>query len=340
MRILGATEYLDFMARAGLFSASAAVPEHNTAVWRAYRRLVAEWTPAAAREPTIHLLCDRFGLFLDPADDGREGLNWALVTPIVDPCLPLRRDEFERALPGLIEAIGAAGLTVLTDTFCLVDGYPERPARPLIGLHSPIAALADDFAAYGQSLTGHRRRKYQRLARAFGDPRFRVELSPRPLSERELGFAADNLRRRWGADDYAYAMIQTLWTEAVAAVMPAQALYTRLYERDRLIFVQTMVIRLGGLYAQSIFKSEDEFHDGVAAWIDFATIRSLCGGPHRFLDPSCRATFSDPPSIGVAKRATVNTDVVKPLLAVGVGLPAAVKEALADGRILGDPARS
>ena len=337
MRILSAPEYLAFMARAGLFAEDAAIAEHNLGVWRAYHDLCAAWIPPPRREPAIHLLCDRFGFFRDPEDDARPGMNWALVTAIVDPCLPLTRAAFHRALPELARAAADAGLTILTDTFCLVDGYPERPQSPLIGLHSPIAATTADVSTFLAGLSLRRRQNLRRLARIFEGGRFRSEVSPRPLDDDELAFARANLGRRWGADGLAYAMTQTLWTQAVAAVLPAQALYTRIYARDRLIFTQTMVIRGGGVYGQSIFKDEDEPVDGIAAWTDFVTVRELCGGPHRFLDPSCRATWDDPPSIGVAKRATVNTDVIKPLLAIGAGLPDAVHEALAAGVELGAP---
>jgi hypothetical protein len=338
MMRLSYAEHLDHMRRLGLFSDEAAQPEHHLGVLATYRALRLAWT-ADSSDEEILVFAERYAFSLATLDDARAGLNWALTTPIVDPCIPATRAQFARDLPQIAREAHEVGYTLLTDTFCALDGYPDAPDEHLLAVHSPIAATHDDTASYMASLTSHRRKKLRRLDHDFEPARYRFELSSRGLTDAELSFAAEQLTRRWGSADADYALIQTLWTHAVSQVMPERALFARLFERDRLRFVQTMIRRDETLYAQSIFKDEDEPPDGVAAFIDASVARALCGGPIKRLDPSCRATWEESGQIGVAKRASVNTDQLKPLLATGPALPDDALDALRTRAITGSPAR-
>lgn len=333
--ILSTREYIDHMARLRLFRDDAVEPEHNLRVLSAWRALESAWL--GHRDLQVHLFLDRYGFHADPMDGERAGLNVALGTPLVDPCLPVDCATLGADLPQLAEAVADAGLCVLTDTFCCVDGYPAAPAPGLLAVHSPVAQAHPSFDAYVDSLSKHRRAKLRRLERSFIPPRFRHDITPTPLSPTELDFAWAQLQRRWGEHDAPYAFAQTLWTHAVSQAMPERVLFARLYDRDQLVFVQTMIVRQGGLFAQSIFKSEDAHLDGVAPWVDFASVRALCGSRLNHLDPSCRATWDDPSAIGIAKRATVNCDRIKPLLALG-HVPDDARVALSNAQVAGDPA--
>ena len=82
------------------------------------------------------------------------------------------------------------------------------------------------------------------------------------------------------------------------------------------MFLQTMIVKGRRVICQSIAKNEDRFFSGLAAMTDFECIKALCG-KYDVFDPSCRTGIDDPESIGIAKRATVNMNCVKPLLVIG-----------------------
>jgi hypothetical protein len=329
-----AGEYLERMERAGRFSADAPVPEHNVRVWRRYWSLRGQWLGAPPPEPVL-LFEGLLGFSLDPLDAERDGWNWALTTPIVDPCIPITEEAFVRALPRLQEALEGEDVTVLTDTFCLTDGYPRAPAPHLLAVQSPVAQLRADQGSYLATLSRRRRQNQRRLLRRFGGSEHRLELGPRPLSDHELSAAARNLEARWGQADAPYALLQTLWAQAVALEMPERALVARLYLRDRLVFVQTMIVRGTRVLAQSIFKEEEAGLDGVGPHVDLAVAGALCGGPSQVFDPSSRATWIESGDIWIAKRATINAEQIKPLLAVGPRLPATAASALRAGQVAG-----
>lgn len=332
--ILTRDEYVDHMERTGLFFASAENCEHDPRVWRHFFKACQDRVQFQV-EDTVSVHLGKYGFCYEPLDEDRPGLNFALVTPMVDPFLPVTWDQFIKDLPTLQESVaGNIPHNVVTDTFGTLDGFGVSNPHT-IRLNSPVAAIKPGFAQYLESLNGKRRKKHRHLLQDFDSPDFRFELSNAPLTTAEIDFAESHLNRRWG-DDAPYALIQTLWSQSCATIRPEKALFMRVYNKDLLIFVQTLLIRGGGVYCQSIFKNEDVFFDGIAPYTDFKCIEALCGSPHGFLDPSCRSSLDDPASIGIAKRATVNCNITKPLLVLGGSLPENVAEALSSPGALGD----
>jgi hypothetical protein len=76
-------------------------------------------------------------------------------------------------------------------------------------------------------------------------------------------------------------------------------------------------------------------YDGIAAYTDFQCVKALCGSVFTVFDPSCRTGLNDPESIGVAKRATINKNQVKPIFAAGSHLPDDVGAMIAGREIQG-----
>lgn len=332
--IITREEYIDRMTRAGLFSNGADNAEHDPRVWAHFFEASAALIPSQTEEE-ISLHLDKYA-FCAKLDEWREGVNWALVTPIVDPLLPVAAAEFEADLPALAESFERTGFCAVTDTFGFLDGFGHSMPYT-IRLHSPVAEPKENFAAYLESLNSKRRKRYRQVAENFVSPSIRFELTEDPLTDAEIDFAAANLLRRW-EDDWAYAIAQTLWSNACARVRPGSVLFMRVHDGETLLFVQTLLKRAGGVYCQSIFKNEDAFFDGIAPYTDFKCVEALCGSNQGFLDPSCRASLDDPPSIGIAKRATVNADKTKPILAIGNNLSENTRAALSAGVPLGDEA--
>lgn len=314
---LSAAEYIESMAAGGYFAPGKSHFEHDPRIWEAYFALCQEWT-GFLPETGVELHLGKYGFTCEPHDPERRGLNFALCTHLVDPALPVDSRTLFEDLPALRDSILASSTyTMITDTFSLTNGYPEATAPAMGRIISPVAQLAPKFEAYVEGLSQRRRKNYRRMARDFDDPRFRFDFSNNPLAELEIRFARDQLYSKWGTEDGPYALVQTLWTQACARFRPESCFFMRVYDRDKLVFVQTMLARHGGVYCQSIFKNEGEFYDGIAPYTDFKSIEALCGKDYKFLDPSCRTSLDDPASIGIAKRATVNADVVKPVLAIG-----------------------
>lgn len=305
---MGMDDFITHQERCGIFSDAAPSPECDPRVMRDFYTILRSEYP---QEPDseITLLLGKYGFARDTIDNERKGLNWAGSTPLVDIDIGIPFTEFLLNLPSLhCEDI------VLTDTFSFADGYGEA-AHNIVRLHSPVAKIDTSFEAYIESLTTERRKKYRRMASDFEPTKLRFEVGQSALSLQELDFVRTNLEKKWG-DEAGYAFRQTLWSVAVQKHRPEQFLACRVYEGTTLVFLQTMIVKGRRVICQSIAKNEDRFFSGLAAMTDFECIKALCGRYDVF-DPSCRTGIDDPESIGIAKRATVNMNCVKPLLVIG-----------------------
>ncbi len=324
-------EYIAHQETAGIFSSDAPAPENDPRVLREYHQLVRKHYPKDG-EASVKLYLGRYGFYRDWIDDERAGLNWAASTPLVDMCIGVSTRQFLEDLTALQDA---ADETILSDTFSFTDGYGELDSR-FVRLHSPVAAIAMSFEAYVESLTTERRKKYRRMIADFEKTQLRFELSDKPLSAAEIDFVQRNLEVKWGSEA-GYAYRQTLWSLAVQKFRPQQSLVMRVYEGDAVVFIQTMVVKGKTVFCQSITKDEEKFFSGLAAFTDFECVKALCG-KYKIFDPSCRTGLTDPESIGIAKRATVNKDCVKPILAIGNAFPPEETAMIASKNIQGKEA--
>ena len=325
---LSVAEHVAAMPRAAMF------PENNGGVWAAFFAFADQFPEMKSIvETEVLLVLGRYAFAPDPFDDTRAGLNWALAGPIIDIPVTVDFAVFQRDLPALQEILPAR---VVTDSFMFADGY-GAPGGNIIGLNSPVAALKPDFAVYLESLTSERRKKFRRADDELAEFALRFEFTQEPLSQSEFDWVVGNLKKRWG-EDYLYALMQTLWAMAVAQHYPKQFFTMRVYDRDKLVFLQTLIARGKTMICQSIVKDEESHYNGIAAYTDFRCVKELCGGGFDFFDPSCRTGLNDPESIGIAKRATVNCDFVKPVLVIGAGLDEELKAWINTKTIQGKPA--
>ena len=330
---LGVQDFTVQQTRAGLFTENAVTPECDPRVQDEYRRLVRAEYPKDG-EAAIHLCAGKYGFYRDWIDDERAGMNWAFSTPLVDICIGVSAQEFLSDLPQIrAESLEDGSDVILCDTFSFNNGYGDFAAGPLPAnlklLHSPVAAIDMSFETYLESLTTERRKKYRRMVSDFEPANLRFELSSDPLTSNELDFIRANLEKKWGSEA-GYAYRQILWSLAVQKFRPAQHLIMRVYDHDKPVFIQTMIVKGDRVFCQSIAKDEDHFFSGLAAFTDFKCIEQLCGKPpFKIFDPSCRTGIEDPESIGIAKRATVNQTQVKPLLAIGAKFTGDIEAALA-----------
>ncbi len=334
-RRLGWTDYLAHQVKAGVFAEDAPCPENDPRVWREFLSLVRAENPQEP-EAEIAVLAGRYGFYLDAADTGRDGENVAGSTSLIDICNGVSYVDFINDLSTIREQ---ANKMVLTDTFSFKDGYGAggETHDGLVWLNSPVAAIAQPFETYLESLTTERRKKYRRSAADFEKTNLRFEISAHGVTAKEIDFTRANLQKKWG-DDADYALRQTLWAMAVQAVRPAQSLIMRVMDGDRLAFLQTMIVKGRSVYCQSITKDEDNFYNGLAAFTDFECIKALCDRPeYEIFDASCRTSLEDTESIGIAKRATVNRNCVKPLLAFGA-LSEEIAAMVASGAVQGKEA--
>lgn len=309
---VGVGDYAAALVKAGVFREDSPLPENDPRVLLEYQKMVSAEFPQD-EAPAIKIFAGRYGFFRDCVDNERVGMNWAMSTPIIDMSAGVSFADFVRDLPALMEQ---ADEPLITDVFSFTDGYGDlqQSVIGIIRMNSPVADITMDFPAYLESLTSERRKKFRRMIPDFEQSGLRFEMSERGLDAREVDFVRLHLQKKWG-EDWGYAFRQTLYALAVQKVRPQQNLVMRVYKDDLLVFVQTMIVKGTQVYCQSITKNEDEFFSGLAAYTDFKCIEALCGkGPYSVFDPSCRTSLEDPESIGVAKRATVNKNCVKPLL--------------------------
>ncbi len=308
-------DYIDHQTKGGIFSQSSPFPENDPRVLKEfYTRLKNEGANVDAIE--VIVLADRYGFYLNDLDTDREGWNVAGSSSLIDINIGIDYAGFVADLPKLREQ---ASKPIFTDSFSFKDGYGSSTEQheSLVWLNSPVATLDQAFEPYLESLTSERRKKYRRSVADFEKTNLRFEMSDRGLTSQELDFVKTNLEKKW-AEEAGYAFRQTLWADVVQKIRPEQFLMMRVYDADKLVFVQTMIIKGASVYCQSITKDEGSFYNGLAAFTDFECIKALCGkSPYAIFDPSCRTSLDDPESIGIAKRATVNKNCVKPILAIG-----------------------
>lgn len=319
-------EFFAELERRGLVSAGARVPEHDTEVWRTYLGLYASFV-ADPREIPIVLTPAGLGFYRDPLDDEHEAYVWAPMGAICCPTLPLSPARLVTAMLGVLEAFDAVGIaapTIVTETFDMVGPPDASLDDRFTWLRSPRACFADGLPAYVRSLSMSRRQQLRRLLARYDESQgFSFELSTRGPDAGELDFIAESLQRRWGPEDAPFALVQSLWAAAIARVMPEHARFMRVRHRGTLAFLNGFVVKGDLIVSQCTCKNEDLELDGLGTLVDFAVIRALCegGSDIRRLDPTCRLSLFDPPSIEVAKRKVVNENARRPLLMAGHGLP-------------------
>jgi hypothetical protein len=259
--------------------------------------------------------------------DDHDEYVWALMGAVCCPTLPLPPARLVAAMSEVLEAFDQLGIVapaIVTETFDMVG-----PADPTLDdrftwLNSPRARICGSFDEYTRSLTMSRRQQMRRLFESYGEAQgFTFELSSRSPDAAELEFIIENLQRRWGPLDAPFALVQSLWPTAVARVMPGHARFMRVRHHGVLAFINGFLIKDDVIISQSTCKHEGLQFDGLGTLIDFAVIRALChqGSGIRQLDPTCRVSVFDPPSIEVAKRKVVNENACRPLLLAGHGLP-------------------
>lgn len=318
-------EFLAELERRGLVAAGARVPEHDAEVWRTYLGLYTSFV-ADPRDIAIVLTPAGLGFYCDPLDDN-EAYVWALTGAICCPTLPLSPGQLITAMAGALEAFDAVGIAapaIVTEAFGMLGPPDPSLDDRFVWLRSPRACFTDGFEAYVRSLSKSRRQQLRGLLARYDEPHgFTFELSTRGPDAAELDFVEDHLRRRWGPEDAPFALVQSLWATAVARVMPEHARFMRVRHHGALVFLNGFVVRDDLIVSQCTCKHEGLDFDGLGTLVDFAVIRALCeaGSGIRRLDPTCRLSLFDPPSIEVAKRKVVNEDARRPLLLAGHGLP-------------------
>lgn len=320
-------EYLAEMERLRLFTARAAIPEHNTPVWRAYLEMYQSHV-GDARDIPIVIVPEGPGFYRDPLDE-HDIYNWALMGAICHPILPFAPVHLVACMDRVLDTFARAGIskpTIVTETFEMIDTPEQALASRFLWINSPRARLHDSFDAYVSSLSSSRRQQLRRLFDSFSESNgFRFELSSRAPDTREMDFILDNLAQQWGARDMPYALVQNLWPMAVARVMPERSRFMRVYHKDELAFLNAFIVRDQVITSQSTCKNVALSFSGLGIVIDFKAIQFLCGNDSgiRHLDPTCRmAAVDDAPAIAVAKRKVVNENARKPTLLAGYDLPA------------------
>jgi hypothetical protein len=314
------------LERRGLVSAQARVPEHDTEVWRAYLGLYASFV-ADPRDIPIVLTPEGLGFYRDPLDGEHEAYVWAPMGAICCPTLPLPPARLLTAMLGVLEAFDAVGIsepTIVTETFDMVGPPDPSLDDRFTWLSSPRACFRDGFDGYTASLTKDRRQQMRRLFERYSEAEgFSFELSTRGPDAGELDFIVEHLERRWGRQDAPFALVQSLWATAIARVTPERVRFMRVRQHDALAFINGFVVKDDLVISQCTCKNEALQFDGLGTLVDFAVIRALCqaGSSIRRLDPTCRLSLFDPPSIEVAKRKVVNENARRPLLLAGHGLP-------------------
>jgi hypothetical protein len=318
-------EFFVELERRGLACAGARMPEHDTEVWRTYLGLYASLV-ADPRDIAIVLTPEGLGFYRDPLDE-HDVYVWAPMGAICCPTLPLPPAQLVSAMERALEAFAAVGIaepTIATETFELLGPPDPSLDDRFVWLESPRASFADGFDAYLRSLPMKRRQQLLRLLERYSEAEgFTFELSDRGPDASELDFIAENLERRWGPDDAPFALVQSLWAAAVARASPGRACFMRVRQRGTLAFLNGFVIKGQLAISQCTCKNEALELDGLGTLVDLAVIRALCQGSsgiHR-LDPTCRLSLFDPPSIEIAKRKVVNEDARRPLVLAGHRLP-------------------
>lgn len=331
LEVLGLPEYLSRV----LSVQEAIYPEHNAKVWDSFFSYRQDFPDMQdCMDVPVTLALGRYAFAPDPFDTERDGLNWALSASVVDFPIQSTFSQFKSDINALRDILD---IPVVTDSFMFLDGYgtPDY-ASDLVGLNSPVAKFEQNFSVYLDTLTSERRKKFRRSDEELKPHSFRFELSQTPISEKEFDWIVTNLKARWG-DDYLYALMQTIWSIAVSRHYGDRFYVMRVYDKNNIVFMQTLIVRNNSIMCQSIVKDESVSFNGIASYTDFQCVMALSGRGFTVFDPSCRTGLNDPESIGIAKRATVNFNVVKPILITGQAVPAQVQKLLADESVQGKP---
>ena len=321
-------EYIALLERRGLFSPSAPIPEQNTRVWAAYFELYQHHI-GGLEDVSLVVTPEGLGFYHDPLVEdplGGHVYAWALVGAICHPILPFSSATIIDSAESVLDAFARCGITrpaIVTETFETSAPPSPREESHFLWLNSPRAEFRTDFQSYAASLSSSRRHHLRRFTERFSAAAgFTFDFSDERPDSGEVDFMLTNLHRRWGADDMGYALLQTLWPMAVAAVMPGRARFMRVRHKGVLSFLNSFILRDDVIIAQATCKNEDMSFDGLGIYIDFKTIEVLSGGPICHLDPTCRTAAGAPETIEIAKRKVVNENARKPVFLAGYDLPA------------------
>ena len=320
-------EYLGIMEKLGLFRPDHPVPDCNSAVWRAYFELYK--SHIGTLDP-YQIVCTPQGLgfYLDPLEEDAKAYVWALLGPISHPMIPFTPEHLVTRSRDIFETFLGAGLpipSIQTETFDFLNTPDTAHDHNFVWVNSPRARIHDNFETYANSLTAPRRKQMRRLFRTFDEtPDVICDFSNRPLDTTEIDYVVEQTHKRWGEDEWAYALIQSLWTIAVSSVMPDRVRFMRVTVKDCLAFINSYILRDTFMLSQSTCRNEDLFMSGLGVMIDFKTIQLMSGNTMgiQHLDPTCRICMVDDyEHISVAKREIVNEDNCKPLFMAGINLP-------------------
>lgn len=314
------------LVKAGRLDARHRVPELNSRVWDEHAALSAAFGVSE---------CDRMvvegpgGLAAWGDDD--EPFTLAGLDCISDPQLPFTAAELIAGLPALLAALVAhAGseARLVTDTFALPALPEPAERRCFVWLVSPVAHIPARAEDYPGSLTPKRRQRLRR-ARAMLAARgtLQVRIDETPPTDAELARIAEWQAHRFGEAGFAYALRQHLFAAAAGRALPGSTLTLRADWDGEPVLFAAYVIRGDRITSQATARHPERCPSDLGTLVDALLIEQLCGGTLRVLDPTCRLSLSDPPAIGVAKRAVVNADHHKPLLLAGAVDPSAPEDA-------------
>lgn len=304
------------LAAAGRIEATQRIPELNTRVWAEHAALCAAFGVAEESRAVVEgpggLAAWRDG---DDAPFTLAGLDC-----VSDPWLPFGAGELIAALPGLLAALvehAGPAARLATDTFALPTPPSADERRHFVWLQSPVAQIPTRAEDYLPALKPKRRKALRRAREVLEAGGLRVTLDATPADDGELERVAAWQARRFGDEDFGYALRQHLFVAATARALPDAALTLRAWWDGAPVLLAGYVIRGDRVTAQATARDPDRCPSGLGTLADVLAIERLAGGPLRVFDPTCRLSLADPPAIGVAKRAVVNADHHKPLLVVG-----------------------
>ena len=191
--ILGFDDYIKHQSARGVFKEDAIAPECDPRVLSSYNKYVRNEYPKDIEAP-ITMFCGKYGFHRDAMDAERAGLAWALSTPLVDACIGVTFDEFNKDLPQLNAQLSSD--VIISDTFSFNDGFGSQN-KNIIGMHSPVADITQNFDAYLESLTSERRKKYRRMVTDFEKTPLTFKLSVNVTDISEIKFAFENEKASW-----------------------------------------------------------------------------------------------------------------------------------------------
>ncbi len=316
---LSAWDYLGLMEKLRLFGQNSLLPECHPGVWRAYLDLYRAFI-GDPKDMEIVSTENGLGFSLDPLT-GDDLYRWALLNPVSHPHIPFSADTIVDHAEDIGRTFREEGIDhfcILTDSFEFPEAASLSSRNHFGWLNSPQALIHDRFEDYAVSLTAPRRKQMRRLYRSYDEDKgFRFDFSDRPPDAAETDFIDGHTRRHWG-EAWEYALAQFLWQIAAAGTIPSCARFMRVYDRDRLLYINGYILRGDTLYSQCTCRNMDTFHSGLGTLIDFKAIEVLSGNADiHIVDPTCGAALFHQETISVAKREIVNTNRQRPFLCMG-----------------------